>query len=117
VETAGAKHFRSRLAPSDRQPILLVRPGEYQAKVFIRYKTAPFTGSISLGFEHLERRAPRLSSWMVVLHKVIADHARHNHVCVFDPAHLRRGDLNVELRQRSELAAIAPGQRDGLAAD
>lgn len=35
---------------------------------------------------------------------------------VFNPAHVRNRDLDMQLHQRSELAAIASGQTDGFAA-
>ena len=42
---------------------------------------------------------------------------RHDHVRIFDAPHMRSGYMNVELRQRPQLAAVATSQRNGPAAD
>src|SRR5205814_6071935 len=52
-----------------------------------------------------------------LFHEVITDHVAHDHVGVFDAPHVRRRHLDIELRHRPELPAIAPGERDGAAAD
>src|SRR5262249_17845948 len=59
------------------------------------------------------------STWpgLFLLHEVIADHMAHDHVRVFNPSHVRGWDLYVELGQRAELAAVAPGESDRPASD
>src|SRR5689334_10185692 len=51
------------------------------------------------------------------IHKVVRDHVQHDHVTVFDAAHVRIGYLDVELRERTQFPAVPAGQCDGVAAD
>src|SRR5574338_635747 len=48
------------------------------------------------------------------LHKVVADHVRHNHVRLFDSARVRLGYMDVERRQWAQTASVASGHRDRL---
>src|SRR4029077_19107548 len=52
-----------------------------------------------------------------LFHEVIPDHVTHDHVGVFDAPHMRSRHLNVELRHRTELPAVTPGESDRAAAD
>ena len=64
------------------------------------------------------RRELRLaaSAGLFGVHEVVGHHVADDHVAIFDAAHVRVGDVDFQLRQAPELAAVAAGEGDGLAA-
>ncbi len=50
------------------------------------------------------------------IHEVVADHVGDDHVRVFDAAHVRVGNLNIEFREGTEAASISARQRYSVAA-
>ena len=49
-------------------------------------------------------------------HEVVGDHVAHGHVGIFDPAHVGVGNMEMELSEGAEFAAVAAGHGDGFAA-
>jgi len=45
-----------------------------------------------------------------MLHEVETDHVAYGHVAVFNAAHVRFSDANLQFSQGAELAAIAAGE-------
>src|SRR5579859_5859415 len=75
--------------------------------------TTPLSGSQQPGIStELHRRTV-----VLLFHEAVADHMQHHEVTVLDSSHVWVRDMKIQLSQWSQLAAIPPAQRNGLAAD
>ena len=54
---------------------------------------------------------------LLPFHEPVADHMQHDHMKVLDPPGVGMGDLNIDLGQRPQAAAIPARQSDRPAAD
>lgn len=53
----------------------------------------------------------------LAFHEVIADHVADDMMPVLNPAHMRVGNVDIQLGHRPQLAPIPAGQCDGLTTD
>src|SRR5436305_1286782 len=82
-----------------------------------RYSSTPETtieSAIETSFRALALAA---IARVAAFHEVVADHVQHDHVRIFDAAHVRMHHLNVQCRQGSQASAVATRECDGRATD